>query len=486
MRLDLLLDAVPAVATLGDPATADVLDVTHDSSTVDRGSLFCCVPGGRRDGHDFAPAAVAAGAVALLVERPLDALAVAQVVVPDARAAMAPLAAALHGHPSRALQVVGVTGTNGKTTTTYLVRSILEEAGRPTGVLGTMSGSRTTPEATDLQRALAGFRDEGRVAAAIEVSSVGIVQHRIDATWFSAVVFTNLSQDHLDDHGTMDDYFEAKARLFEPDRAAVAVVNRDDEHGRILLERARLPTRAYGLDDAVDLELGVGWSTFRWEGRPVRLPLDGAYNVVNAIAAATTARELGVDAGAVAEGLSSVGVVAGHAEAVDEEQDFRVVVDYAHTPLALESVLLAARRAAGEHGRVLAVFGCGGERDPSKRAPMGWAASSVADVVVVTSDNPRHEDPDAIVAAVVEGATGGAQVLVEPDRRAAIALAFARASAGDVVVIAGKGHETGQAIGDHVLPFDDRAVAVELLHRSSLPRRTAGRDGSGGTEVEPA
>jgi UDP-N-acetylmuramoyl-L-alanyl-D-glutamate--2,6-diaminopimelate ligase len=261
----------------------------------------------------------------------------------------------------------------------------------------------------------------------------------------------------------MEEYFAAKASLFTPERAAVGVVNADDEHGRILLERAPIPMRPYSMADAVDLQLGTGSSTFVWDGVLVRLPLDGAYNVSNALAAATAARELGVGAEDVAAGLASVGIVAGHSEAVEAGQDFRVVIDYAHTPLALESVLLAARQAAGEQGRVLAVFGCGGGRDPSKRAPMGWAASSVADVVVVTSDNPRDEDPDAIIAAIVDGATGGAQVLVEPDRRAAIASAFARASSGDVVVIAGKGHETGQTIGDRVLPFDDKAVAGELL-----------------------
>ena len=463
MRLHRLVGAIAASDVRGDGEDVDVVDVTHDSTDVRHGSLFCCLPGARRDGHDFAPAAVQAGAVALLVERPLD-VAVPQVLVDDARRAMAPLAAAVHGDPSRtALDVVGVTGTNGKTTTTHLIRAVLEADGRPTGVLGTMSGSRTTPEAPVLQRTLAEFSAEGKRAAAIEVSSMGLVQRRVDATWFAAAIFTNLSQDHLDDHGTMEAYFEAKASLFTPERTAVGVVNADDDHGRRLLERGGIPMRPYAMTDAVDLELGVGASTFRWEGQPVRLPLDGAYNVSNALAAATACRELGVSAAAVAAGLSSVGVVAGHGEAVEAGQDFRVVVDYAHTPLALESVLQAARSAAGERGRVLAVFGCGGRRDPSKRAPMGWAASSVADVVVITSDNPRDEDPDAIIAAVAEGATGGAQVLVEPDRRAAIATAFARANAGDVVVIAGKGHETGQEVAGVLHPFDDKAVAVELL-----------------------
>jgi UDP-N-acetylmuramoyl-L-alanyl-D-glutamate--2,6-diaminopimelate ligase len=477
MRLSRLLGEIPvievvgAVAPEGSPDDVDVTDVTHDSSGVAPGAMFCCLPGRRVDGHDFAAAAVGDGAVALLVERVVHDLptAVPQVVVADARGVMGLAAAAVHGHPSRTLQVVGVTGTNGKTTTTFLVRSILEAAGRPTAVLGTMTASRTTPEATDLQRTLAGFVAEGKVAAAIEVSSMGLAQRRVEGTSFAAAIFTNLSQDHLDDHGSMEAYFEAKASLFTEGRTAVGIVNADDEHGRRLLERGGIPMRPYALADAVDLELGTGWSTFRWDGELVRLPLDGRYNVSNALAAATACRELGVSAADVAAGLSAVGVVAGHAEAVDAGQDFRVVVDYAHTPLALESVLQAARQAAGERGRVLVVFGCGGRRDPSKRAPMGWAASSVADVVVVTSDNPRDEDPQRIIASVVEGATGGAQVLVEPDRRDAIAAAFARASAGDVVVLAGKGHETGQDFGTEVLPFDDRTVALELLRGRNAP-----------------
>ena len=448
----------------GDPSGIDVLDVTHDSSAVRPGSLFCCLPGRRRDGHEFAGAAVDAGAVALLVERVLpEVTTVPQVLVADGRGSLARLAAEVHGRPADTLSVVGVTGTNGKTTTTFLVRSILEAAGRPTGLLGTMSGSRTTPEAPVLQAALAGFVAEGKVAAAIEVSSGGLVARRVEGMRFSAAIFTGLSQDHLDDHGTMDDYFEAKALLFTPERTAVGVVNADDDWGRKLLERAPVPMRPYSMADAGDLELRTGSASFTWDGERVQLPLDGDFNVSNALAAATACRELGVSAADIARGLGAVGVIAGHGEAVEAGQDFRVVVDYAHTPLALESVLKAAREATGESGKVIAVFGCGGDRDPSKRAPMGWAASCEADVVIVTSDNPRSEDPDAIIAAVVEGATGGAHVLVEPDRRAAIALAFARASAGDVVVLAGKGHETGQVVGDTVLPFDDKAVAIELL-----------------------
>ena len=465
MRLDRLLAGVPVLRSRGDPAATDVLDVCFDSADSGPGSLFCCLRGSRRDGHDFAPAAVERGAVALLAERllPLD---VTQVVVGDPRAAMAPAAAALHGHPSRHLTVVGVTGTNGKTTTSLLVQAVFEAAGRPTGVIGTTTGARTTPEAPDLQAALARFVAEGRAAAAVEVSSVGLVQRRVDAVRFAAAIFTNLSAEHQDDHGSMDAYFEAKATLFSTERAAVGVVNVDDDYGRRLFERAPIPMQAFSIDDAEELELGVGWSRFGWGGVAVHLPLDGVHNVENALAAATCARALGVEPAAVARGLAALPVLAGRTEAVEAGQDFRVVVDYAHTPRALERVLASARRAAGDHGRVIVVFGCGGDRDPTKRGPMGRAAARAADFVVVTSDNPRSEDPLAIIDQVREGTGGGASVAVEPDRRAAIALALDAAAPGDVVVIAGKGHETVQITGDQVLPFDDRQVAAELLGRA--------------------
>ncbi len=466
MRLDRLLAGVPVLQTRGDPSETEVLHVSFDSADARPGSLFCCLRGLRRDGHDFAPAAVERGAVALLGERllPLD---VTQVVVDDARAAMAPVAAALQGDPSQKLTVVGVTGTNGKTTTTMLVKAIFEAAGLPTGVIGTTTGARTTPEAPALQESLAGFVAEGRVAAAVEVSSVGLVQHRVDAVHFSAAVFTNLAPEHLDDHGTMEAYFRAKASLFRPERAALGVVNADDEHGRRLLEDAAIPMYPFSMEDVHDLELGVGWSRFRWQGVEVVLPLDGAHNVENAVAAATCARAVGVEAAAVARGLAGRQDLAGRAEPVDAGQGFRVVVDYAHTPRALERTLESARRATGEGGRVIVVFGCGGDRDPSKRPPMGRVAAEGADLVVVTSDNPRSEDPLAIIEEVLRGAVGSAAVAVEPERRAAIALALERAASGDVVVIAGKGHETVQIAGDQVVPFDDRAVARELLGQAA-------------------
>jgi UDP-N-acetylmuramoyl-L-alanyl-D-glutamate--2,6-diaminopimelate ligase len=356
--------------------------------------------------------------------------------------------------------VVGVTGTNGKTTTTWLLRAVLEAAGRPTGLIGTLSGSRTTPEAPDLQARLAELRDEGRRAVAMEVSSHALALHRVDGTRFAVAVFTNLGRDHLDFHESLEDYFAAKARLFGPELAEVGVVDLDDAHGRLLRDAARIPTRGYSLADVDDLELGPRSSRGRWRGRDLRVPLGGAFNVHNALAAATAAVELGVDDATVVAGLAEAPPVPGRFEAVAIEAPFTAVVDYAHTPDALEALLGAAREGTGE-GRLLLVFGCGGDRDRTKRPAMGEVAARLADVVVVTSDNPRSEDPGAIAAAVREGALGPGSVTTELDRRAAIATALAEAGDGDVVVVAGKGHETTQDAGGAVVPFDDRVVVAE-------------------------
>ncbi len=461
MRLDRLLDDVEVLDLRGSPAT-EVLDVTYDSTATGPGSLFCCLRGGRVDGHDFAGRAVEAGASALLCERPL-ALDVAQVVVADARAAMAPAAAALWGDPSRELAVVGITGTNGKTTTALLVQACLRAAGRATEVIGTMTGARTTPEAPDLQRLLAAARDRGEAAVALEVSSVGLAQHRVDAVWFTAGVFTNLSPDELAFHGSVEAYFEAKASLFDPARCAVGVVNEGDEWGRRIIDRGGLALRPFSLADAEGLTLGPGRSSFVWRGQRIELALEGAYNVENALAAATAVAELGVDEATIAAGLGGFEAVDGHGEDVDAGQPFRVVVDFAHTAGALAAVLDSVRASAEPGARVLVVFGCGGDRDPNRRPLMGAAAAAHADVVVVTSDNPRTEDPVRIVEQVADGARRARELLVEPDRRAAIGLALDAARPGDVVVIAGKGHETGQVIGDQTIPFDDREVARALL-----------------------
>jgi UDP-N-acetylmuramoyl-L-alanyl-D-glutamate--2,6-diaminopimelate ligase len=413
------------------------------------------------DGHDLAPAAVDAGAVALLCERFVD-VDVAPARVPDARAAMGPVAAAFYDHPSAALRVVGITGTNGKTTVAHLLGAVFDAHGWPAGVVGTLTGARTTPEAPALQEALARFRDEHRVAVAMEVSSHALSQHRVDGVHFAAAVFTNLSQDHLDYHGSMDDYFAAKTRLFEAGRADVAVINTDDPYGRRLVDTVTIPVLTYSLSDAEDLQLGPDGATFAWKGAPVRLRMRGRFNVMNALAAATTAHALGIPVVDVAVGLESVAAVPGRFEAVDGGQPFMVVVDYAHTPDGLVQALAAARELAAG-GRVIVVFGAGGDRDHAKRPMMGEAAARLADLAFLTSDNPRSEDPDVIIEEVRAGVRAADRLVVEPDRSAAIAAAVAEAKPGDVVVIAGKGHETGQEVAGVVHPFDDRTAALHAL-----------------------
>jgi UDP-N-acetylmuramoyl-L-alanyl-D-glutamate--2,6-diaminopimelate ligase len=458
-----LLHDVDVVGLSGDPST-DVESIEFDSRAARPGSLFCCLPGEHTDGHLHAPDAVRRGAVALVCERALD-LPVAEVLVGagGTRTAMAQIAAAFHGHPARDLVTIGVTGTNGKTTVTHLVRAVLDRAGVPTGVVGTLDGERTTPEAPVLQAALADFRDGGTKAVALEVSSHALAQHRVDAMTFDVAAFTNLSREHLDHHGTMEAYYLAKAGLFEPGRTDVAVVDTDDAWGRRLAEElhGRRVVRV-GRADAGELEFSLGSTSFCWRGRRVRIPLQGAFNVDNALVAAGVAVALGIDEDTIAEGLGRVAPVPGRMELVEAGAPFAVLVDYAHTPAGLETALAAVRTLAGE-GRVICVFGCGGDRDPGKRPEMGAVAARDADLVVVTSDNPRSEDPASIVEAVVAGMGGAAQVAVEVDRAEAIRKAVALARPGDLVLLAGKGHETTQTVGEETRPFDDRAEAVRAL-----------------------
>ncbi|HSH22550.1 MAG TPA: UDP-N-acetylmuramoyl-L-alanyl-D-glutamate--2,6-diaminopimelate ligase [Acidimicrobiales bacterium] len=471
MRLDQVIAGLDAEQVVGDRAT-EVTSVVHDSRRVEPGALFCCLRGLHTDGHHHASEAVSRGAVAVLAERRLD-LDVAQVLVADARAEMAVAAAAFWGYPSRRLEVVGVTGTNGKTTTAWLLRSILEASGRPTGLIGTLGGPRTTPEATDLQATLAALAEEGKSAVAMEVSSHALALCRVEATWFSMAVFTNLSREHLDFHESMEDYFAVKARLFEARRTAAAVVNLDDPHGRLLAETAEVPTTGFSLADVADIEIGLDACAGTWRGRRLRVPLGGEANLSNALAAATASADLGVDVDAIVEGVAGTPPVPGRYERVDAGQPFTVVVDYAHTPVALEQLLVAARRGAtgdgGAPGRVTVVFGSGGDRDRTKRPLMGRVAASLADLVVVTSDNPRSEEPRAIIEEVIKGASGPGEVRVEPDRAAAIGMALRQARPGDVVVVAGKGHETSQVVGTRSLHFDDREVVRAELDRLGFP-----------------
>ncbi len=507
--MTLLLDEIDVVETSGDPDAVDVAGVEHDSRCVSPGALFCCLVGHESDGHDHAAEAVSNGAVGLVKEHdvgPLPREVVQVRVSPGAgRAAMAHLAAAFYGHPASSLLLAGVTGTNGKTTVTHLLGAVLEHAGHPTTVIGTLTGTRTTPESTDLQRMLAAARDAygardarggalgpvSRPAVAMEVSSHALVQQRVDAVRYDVAVFTNLSQDHLDFHGSMEAYFEAKAMLFERERTKAAVVDADDPWGRRLLDRldrahrSGISTVAVTGTDVSDVDLRLGASEFTWRGHRVAVALTGRVNVTNAQLAAEAAVVLGVPPAVAAEGLSAAGPVPGRMEVVGGDAlGFSVLVDYAHTPVALESALAeAGRLAAGGGGRTVVVFGCGGDRDASKRPAMGAVAARGADVVVVTSDNPRHEDPGAIIEEVLRGtardetrARPTGRLVVEPDRRRAIETALGVARPGDVVLIAGKGHETVQEVGDRRLPFDDRTVAAEVL-AGLAPARRPGRGG---------
>jgi UDP-N-acetylmuramoyl-L-alanyl-D-glutamate--2,6-diaminopimelate ligase len=481
VRLDrLVAEAIQVVPGLevhraGD-VSAEVGEVTMDSHHVGRGSLFACVPGATADGHRFAAAAVASGAVALMCERPLE-VDVAQMVVPSVRRALGPVSDIVYGRPSADLTVAGVTGTNGKTTTCAFLQSIFEVNGWATMTVGTLSQRRTTPEAPELHALLAEWRAGGGRAVAMEVSSHALEQHRPDAVRFCAGVFTNLSPEHLDYHRTMDAYFEAKARLFAAGRLGVAVVNRADPWGARLAARIasgsdRLVT--FAPDEARRLRLSPSGSTFEWRGRTVSIRVGGEFNVANAVAAATCAEAIGVGADVVVEGLGRLDSVPGRFQVVDAGQPFTVVVDYAHTPDGLEKVLSAARQICS--GRLLAVFGAGGDRDREKRPLMAAVAARWSDLVIVTSDNPRSEDPDAVIAEVLSGAGGYPNVKAETDRAVAIGAALSNAREGDVVVIAGKGHEKGQEIAGRVLPFDDVEVA-----RSTLLRIRAAREGTSGS-----
>jgi UDP-N-acetylmuramoyl-L-alanyl-D-glutamate--2,6-diaminopimelate ligase len=456
MELERLAAALGAAEVVGQ-APVEVLDLVYDARHARPGSIFFAVRGEKADGHDFAAQAISNGAVGLVVERRLE-VGVPQVVVADSRAAMAPAADVFFGRPTEELQVAGVTGTSGKTTTTFLLYAIFAAAGRRPGLLGTIEArvggerrgvARTTPEAIDLQRTFREMLDAGDRSCAMEASSHASELHRLDCVRFAVLVFTNLSQDHLDFHGDMESYFRAKRRLFT---GRPAVVNIGDEYGRRLA--AELPDAiTFSADDAGALD-------------GIDLKLRGRFNVENALGALHAARALGIDDGAIKRGIESVRGVPGRFESVDEGQPFAVIVDYAHKPDALEKVLRAARELA--RGRVVVVVGAGGDRDRGKRPAMGRIASELADVAIVTSDNPRSEDPRAIIDEILGGVVG--DVEVELDRGAAIARAVELAQGGDVVVIAGKGAEQGQEFADRTIPFDDRDAARDALR--SLGART--------------
>jgi len=454
-------------AELNPPgADAEVLALTMDAASVEPGTLFVCRRGARRDGHDLATEAVRRGAVALVVERPLD-VGVPQVVVEPGRAQEVAgiLAAELFGRPADRLALVAVTGTNGKTTVVHLVSQVLNAAGVAATTVGTLDGGLTTPDAPALQRRLAEARSQGVRAVALEASSHGLAQGRLSGMVVDVAVFTNLGRDHLDYHGDQESYYRAKARLFRAGQARRAVVNAHDPAGRRLLGEVEIPAIAFSRERLGEVDRGPGGSRFSWRSVVIETVLPGWPGVENALAAAEAVLALGVGLGPeeIAAGLKSARPVPGRFERFGGQDAPLVIVDFAHTPDALAAVLEVARSAAAPSGRVTAVFGCGGERDRAKRADMGAVADRLADFVVVTSDNPRSEDPAAIASEVLAGITRREAARVELDRAAAIAEAVRVAQPGDVVVVAGKGHERYQEIGGERRPFSDQDEVVRVL-----------------------
>ena len=492
MPVSELLAALPVKTVVGAPPSS-VVSITDDSRRVEPGGCFVAMPGLRQDARRFVPEAVRRGATLIVTEgAPLPDVAVAQVLVPSARESLARLADAYYGRPSRELVLVGITGTNGKTTTSYLVEALLRARGLATGVIGTVQyvlgaerrpARQTTPDALELQGMLAVMRERGIGGVAMEVSSHALALSRVDGVAFDVAVFTNLTQDHLDFHGTLAEYRRAKRRLFEllarsgkPRRTAV--INGDDPSGQAMVEGLDVPVLTFGLREgarvrAVDYASTLEGLRMTAETPAGRLVLTsaliGEHNVMNLLGAVATGLALGLEPAAIGAALATVGTVAGRFEQVRAGQPFLVVVDYAHTPDALERVLTTARKLT--RGRLGVVFGCGGDRDRGKRPIMGEIAARLADRVWVTSDNPRSERPEAIIDEILVGVrAAGAEpgrYAVEPDRSRAIHDALHWADAGDTVVIAGKGHETYQIVGSDVLPFDDREVARRILQERS-------------------
>jgi UDP-N-acetylmuramoyl-L-alanyl-D-glutamate--2,6-diaminopimelate ligase len=459
-------------------ATA-VTGVAYRSDMARPGDAFFAVPGSTYDGHDFVADAASRGAVVVVAERDVPDAGIPVVTVPDTRIALALASTRFFGWPSGAMRIVGITGTNGKTTTTYILDAILRAGGLRTGLIGTIEArigdervpaSRTTPESRDLQETLARMRDSGVAAVSMEVSSHAVDLHRVDGVDFAVAAFTNLSQDHLDYHATMEQYFAVKAGFIAGVPVERRVVNVDDEHGNLIAETMgaawTVGTSERANVRASDVRFGPDSCTFRLAtpagGSEVRLPLTGAHNVSNALIAAGCALALDLALDTIVEGLAAAPQVPGRLERIDEGQDFVAVVDYAHTPDGLANAISAVRGVTS--GRVITVFGCGGDRDPDKRPLMGRVAGTLSDVAILTSDNPRSEDPVGIILQVEDGLAGtGAERHVEVDRRRAIALALRLARHGDTVLVAGKGHEDYQIFADRTVHFDDREVVREVL-----------------------
>jgi UDP-N-acetylmuramoyl-L-alanyl-D-glutamate--2,6-diaminopimelate ligase len=475
----LLSSLLPGAERRGD---AEVTGLAYSDRSVQPGDLFCCWPGLVHDGHDFAPAAKEKGAAALVVERFLD-VDLPQARVGSVRDAMGPLADLFFGRPSSAVPVAAVTGTNGKTTVTYFLEATARAAGREPGVIGTVSrrwrghedaATRTTPEAIDLQRLLRQMVDDGVDFVAMEAASDGLAQGRLRGTSFVSAGFTNLSPDHLITHGTMDAYFEAKALLFDGSYTTSAVINADDPYGRKLIDRVTFDVLTFGNDADLTFHGEVTADgidgTVQTPSGPIALrsPLVGRHNVENALCAIGLALRCGFEPAAITAGIAAMDQVPGRLERVDAAQPFLAVVDYAHTPDALDHAVRTCRELTS--GKLIVVFGCGGDRDRAKRPLMGEAVTRVADLTIITSDNPRSEEPAAIIAEIEPGAKRGGGVFESiVDRTEAIRRAVSVAQRGDVVLVAGKGHEQGQQFADRTVPFDDRLVLREAIEELACP-----------------
>ena len=466
LTIDSLVMHADILATIVGNKNAIFSGITQDSRNVEPGDILCCVRGELFDGHHFISEAVARGAVAVLVDHVDETVesSVTQIVVSDVRAILGRIASAAFRHPASSLKMVGITGTNGKTTTAAILGSLLSAYGASVHVMGTLTGARTTPESIDLHGQLRSCVDSGVDHVVMEVSSHALEHCRVDGIVFDVAIFTNLGHDHLDFHGTMENYFAAKRKLFTSELARVAVVNTDDSYGNRLQKEASIPTSSYSLSDLSDVVVTTSSVSFSWMNLEVRLPIGGSFAVMNALAAITAARELGVPNERIVSGCSSVQPVPGRFQSVPNDQDLDVVVDFAHTPEALQGLLISAREIA--RAELIVVFGCGGDRDNAKRPAMGDIASRGADTVIITSDNPRNEDPERIMADVMAGVEVNRSLVSSiVNREKAIESAILGAKRGDMVVIAGKGHETTQEANGVMTPSSDVAIAASALQK---------------------
>jgi UDP-N-acetylmuramoyl-L-alanyl-D-glutamate--2,6-diaminopimelate ligase len=441
-----------------------VTGISQDSRLVQRGDLFCCIRGEKFDGHAYAKDAVSRGAVAIITEEVLIDLpdSVVQVTVATVRDVIGICASEIYDNPSHVLKIIGVTGTNGKTSTVSIIGDLLSSLGAQITTFGTLTGERTTPEAIDLQKALAECVAQDITHVVMEVSSHALDLGRVKGTSFAAVVFTNLGNDHLDFHGSQENYFAAKKKLFHSEYSSLAIINRDDRHGVKILESTDLRSVSYGCEDAQDVVVMANSTNFEWKNETIRVRIGGAFTVFNVLAAVTVVESLGYSPSEIAMACEDVRPVRGRFELVPGVKDFHVVVDYAHTPEGLREVLKTAR--ALTRNDLSVVFGCGGDRDRSKRPLMGQIAGALADSVYITSDNPRSENPQTIIDEIFTGVSQPrGSVITIVDRREAISVALHHAKSGDVVVIAGKGHETTQEIDGTTMPFDDVVAAAEVI-----------------------